>query len=556
MNSENIFLEEGVIEIVDNLIDIEYVDIEEVNDVIEDQEDNIPSIPINIIMSTEDIDPIDISDLEDFNNIKSKILKSQYVSIYKRDNKFHLVTDTNLYYRVDIDTIPSHEIAKILVFRKPKKILFNIDEYKELILEHSIGFWDLKLIMKLLWGIEVNSAKELLQLVNISLKSRKNIYGFCSNFINLAKEINIYVEKNNLNKILMIELDIMKEAKLCEKRGIPIDSIRYEEYNEKLSNQFSILQENMINLYGESMNFSKINTIFDYLYKHNKILSLSSSILEDENKQLYTDLNTYNKYQDTLNHVILNDRFIAQYNTYDDYEVKIDIIPENYYLDIENQILIEGIYYDLYYKVLCELTRDKSLIQLVSINDFIENLNVKILGKGKLGIYSEILLRAFANGLFKPTEIQIFSQYAYKTSITEADIDYIVNLFKEKASNLFNFILNFDGKDVIYERYNKKIFNPSANLEGYIKQIMNLIFKTAVMLVKSSIDEYNTKYRYDDETNISIIAFYQNRIILSATERSYSVAIDILNRYMASAYKKFIKNAKFYNNTRTITKKD
>lgn len=550
VNEETMISEEGTVEFIHNLA-VENKDVS-----LNNSEVSNPSIPFVIDFNAEEVTPVDISDLESFTSIKVNVLKSHYVSLFRRSDILHLITDNKLYYRINTANVNADEIAKLLLFRKPKKIVFDIDEFKDLITEYTIGFWDLKLIFRILWGIDVTNAKDIYKLLNISINARKSTFLYCYNFINIARELNIYVEKMKMNKGLLLELDILKEAKLCENRGMLIDKSKYEEYKETIINKYKILEENKEAKYGKDVNFSDINSLLVYLNNNNQIPSLERSILESKNNQLFCDLKIYNDYKNIANHMVVNNKFVINYNTYSDYEIKVNIVPEYCYLDNDNQIMIEGGYSELYYRVLCELIKDKNLIKGISRYSFIRYMNEYVLENKNLGIYTEIFIKAFAKEYFEPTEIQLFSQAEYNTVISEDDINYILNLFKEKTPRLINFFSTFDGEDVIYERYNKKIFNPSVNVDLYVKQIKNLIFKTAISYVKAAILEYNAKYKNDDEIKLSIVAFFDDKILLSTTQRSLSVGIDILNRYMAVAYKEFIINTKYYNNTRTLTTKD
>lgn len=508
-------------------------------------------LPFSITPVLKDVKPLKIDSMVAFKNIKPNILKSFYVYLFIRDNTLSLVTDNFIYYIVDLNNIPILEIAKLLVYRNPKKVVVGMEGYKDLILEGTTNFWDLKFILKQIWDIDIKNAKELLNLLKVPQDGKKNIYLFSINLINIAKEINVFVEKNKLNSSLMLELDILKESVLCEKKGIPISIDKYSKFKDMINNTYNSLKNNMVDKYGDDFDFDDTLSIFNYLYKKECVPSLEPSILKSECFSLYNDLETYNAYKSLKKHDVKGNKFFIKYDNSLRYEVNVNGTPNKSFLGSEG-ILIEGVYNDLYLRVLTELTKDNRLIEATSTNQFLEYINKIILEDDKLGIYSEIFIRAYANNNFKPLAIQEFAESQYKTAISETDINYINNLFQEKAPELIDFFKTFNGNDVIYERYNKKIFQPGTNLDNYIKQIMSLVFKTAIVYVKASIDEYIFKYKNDNTMDIDLVGFYDYKILITTTEKSKPIGIDILNRYMALAYKEFILNTKYYNTTNVI----
>lgn len=508
-------------------------------------------LPFTINPIYEDVKPLNINSLEEFKNIKLKILKSFYIYLYKRNKALSIVTDNKLYYIIDLNEVGVNEIAKLLVYRRPKKIVVGINQYKEFILDETTSFWDLRFIIKLLWRVDVRNAKGLLDYVNLPQESRSNVYLFSINLIQIAREINIYVERNKINSKLMLELDIFKEGIMCEKRGIPIDIDKYRMYKDDINKEYLELTKDIKSKYNKEFDFNNNMTILKYLNEKECTPSLEPSILKGECIQLYNDLMLHKCYKSFNEHSIRGDRFIVKYDTSNLHEIKVNAIPEKQYLD-NNIILIEGVFNDLYLRILTELTRNDRLIVATSTNDFLGYINETLLEDNGIGIFSEILIKSYANNYFEPAEIQTYAQKNYKTAININDINYIRTLFSEKAPDLLKFFLEFDGKDVIYERFNKNIFHPDTSLDNYIKQIMSLVYKTAIQYVQNTIKEYMLKYSNDDTMEIELIGFYNYKIILKCSNKARSTAVDILNRYMAMSYKKYIKNTKYYNITAVI----
>lgn len=517
----------------------------------EDKEGRGGLLPFEVTPALESVQQVDIRTIEAFNEIRESILKSYYVYLFIRDKTLSLVTDTKLYFIIDLNTIKVEQVAKLLQYRKPKKIVVGIEEYKDFILESTTSFWDLRFVLKILWDIDIKSAKDLLEIANIPREGKKNIYLFSKNLIRIAKELNIFIELNKMNNKLMLELDTLKQAIICEKKGIPIDLNLYEKYKQRIKNDYDKTINVMADSYGQEFSFEDSFTILKYLKDQDLIVSLEPSILEKECLKLFNDLQIYRAYNLMKKHQIKDEKFYLKHNIYSGCEITVYLEPDNEYMGTE-EIFVSGVYNDLYLRVLTELTKDTNLIEATSTNEFLNFTNSKILGDKKLGIYTEMFIRAYANRNFKSFEIQRFAEEHYKTVISDDDVDYINKLFQNKISNLYKFFLSFNGEDVIYERYNKNIFQPNTNLDCYIKQIMSLVFKTSISFVQSAIDEYIAKYKNDDTMNIELISFYDYKIVLSTTLKSKPVAIDILNRYMALAYKKYIINTKYYNITSVI----
>ncbi|MCK9470657.1 MAG: hypothetical protein M0Q88_02760 [Bacilli bacterium] len=535
----------------ENLQDLEKKEVNSVEEKEDGENKERATLPFEVEFTFDIVNPEYINTLEKYNEIKSNILKANYACLALSEKNLNIVTENGYFYIIDISVIELSEISNLLIFRKPKKVFVGIDEYSGLINENSTNFWDLGFIYKLLFGIKIKDAKEVLKIAKVPYKGRKNTYLFCVNLINIAKAINVYVEKNKLNSKLILEIDIFKKAVLFNKKGFPINVDKYNSFKNDLINKYDILIKEKKNKYGESFDFNDLQSMFAYLSNKDKIPSLEPSILALEDKELLDDINIFNSYNEALQHKIEHNNFIIRYDTFDDYQIKAEYKPNEIYLD-ENALLVEGKFIDLYYRVLTELTKDKNLIKATSTNKFLDYINENILGNSELGIYTEIFIRGYANECFNVELLQSFAGSYYKTIISDGDALYIDNLFKNKAPELIDFFINFDGMDVTYERYNKKIFNPYSNLDGYIKQIMNLIFKTAISLTMAAINEYVNKYKKDDTMDIEIIGFYENSIILKTTHKSRATAIDILNRYMSLAYKKFIRNTKYYNLTGDI----
>lgn len=543
---ENLYKAEGIVSMEADKIISEVVEKKITN------KDN--ASPITVSFKYEENKPISINSSEEFEKIKIDILRCFYISIYAKNNSFCIVGDNGSYYVIDTNQVPKDEISQLLIFRKPKKICFDIKEYKEFIRKESSSFWDLKLLFNLLWNFQANDIEDIFEFIDTPLKSKKSIYLYCSNMINIAKELSVYIEKNKLNKSIILESDILLLSIWCEKEGIPVCLDRYADFKENLERRYNSLYSKLHEKYGKDFDFKDKKSIFNHLSKINKLSSIEPNILEKEDINLSNDIKIYNNYNEMISHEIKNDNFIIKYDTYKEHQISWNIAPNSYYLGNVENIIVEGIYHDLYLRTLAELSRNKRLIAATSTNKFLEFINCEILENDKLGVFTEMFIKAYANGIFDSNNIQEYIYSEYDTIINKNDINIINNIFKNKALDLMNFFENFDGSDVSYERYNTKIFQPNTSLDNYIKQIINLILKTSISYIDSSINEYNNKYRRHDDKNIRIVGFYDNKIILASGEKSLSVAIDILNRYMALAYKKYIKNTRYYNTTGTVNK--
>ena len=515
------------------------------------EEINEKKIPLDLNFSYDDIKGIKIETIEEFEKIKLEILKCFYVYLFKKNEEINIITDNNRFFIINTDNIPIDIISDVLVFRKPKKIIVDIKEFSDLVKENSSSFWDLKFLIKLLWGLEVEDARDISRYINMPSRSKKNAYQFSSNLIRLAKEINIYIEKNKLNKYVLLENEILIQSIVLEKKGVPISITKYNNFKKKLIDRYNEIMNNKNSVYGENFDFSKEETI-KYLSKNNKILSLEQSILKNEQSKLAEEIRIYKNFENMKKHKINNDRFIVCYDIYRNHQIYTEPLPNTYYYSDKNIYLVEGSFNNLYLRILAELTRDKELIEAASNSQFIEHLNTKVLENKKLDIFSEMFIKAYAKQVFEPIKIQEFIYSEFDTLLNEKDISRINKMFEEKASNLFNFFKYFEGNAPEYDRYNTKIFFPNTNLDEFVKQIKNLIMKTAISYINSTIYEYQSKYRNNEDSYISVSAFTKDKIILESSEKSLPVATDILNRYMAISYKKYIKNTKYHNLTNVV----
>lgn len=492
-----------------------------------------------------------IETVEEFNDIKLDVLRCHYISILKNKNLLYLVTDNDRFYSINTSNISSKDISKMLTFNKPKKVIFNIKKYKDYLLESSIGFYDINLIFKLLWGLDGNNIRGVIKAVNMPEEIIENRYLLLRNLIQIAKALNIYIEKNKINKYIFLEMDVLTKATLLEVRGIPIDIEKYRKYRANIENKYDYLMENQLQIYGKDLDFGNVGSILKYLNDNKFINSLEESVLKAENAELYNNYKIYNIYNELSKHEFNGSNILLQYDTYKEFQVVTNFIPNYYFLDYQKLEFIEGSYCDLYLRVLIEISKCKKLQIGAASSNLIDFINVNVFEKKELGVFTKMIISAYANRMFDIDVIYKFILSKYNTSINVQDIQVINKLFLEKLPDLMLFFKNFNGSECDYERYHNKIFRTNVNLDCFIKQITNLIFKTAIDYVSSAINEYNS--RYNSETNqLEVIGFYDNKIILSSSKGNSKIGIDILNRYMSLAYQKFIKKTKYFNITKVI----
>lgn len=488
------------------------------------------------------------SDIELKNNIY-KIANNFYLGICVTGNVLHLVTETGEYYIIYTDKVSFSDIKFIFNNESIKKVYFDSKDINSNVFANSIGTVDLKFISKVLFLKDFNSEKEMFSYFGIPEQKVKTISVKAYNFIEIAKKINIYVEKNKVNRYLYLEEDVKRILDESSRSGFPIDEGKYDEYVGKLYEDYGSIK-------NYNLDFSNKTKILEYLNKENKYLSLYPEILKSEDNELYKKLaifNSFNLYKKN-NHMQRKDKFI--YIKYDTYNVntlgiKESFAPDCFYYVNEGFNIVEGIYKDIYYKILAELSRDENLILEASQGTFLDYIGekVEILKKAEdknSKIIISMFLNAYANRIYDEMGITNYLYHRWNTYVSNDDVKNMNKLFYEKMPSLMNFFKLFDGNKDEYSRYNSKIFHPGLNLHQCILQIENLVYKTSISYIHKAIEDYNEKYKKDA---ILIGGVFNKKIVLLAMNEHSDIAVDILNRYMAEAYRRYIKRTKYLNAT-------
>lgn len=491
--------------------------------------------------------PIYINNDTEFKSNIYNIVNNFYLSICITSNVLHLVTGKGDYYVIYIDKVAKSNVEFIFNNKFIKKVLFGKKNINNRFFLDSMGnFLDLKFISKILFLKEFNSEVEMFSYFGVPEQKIKSISAKIYNFIEIAKKINIYIEKNKLNRYLYLEEDVKNILVESSSRGFPVNVEKYEEYTQKLKEDYKNIENN-------NLNFNNKKRLLENLNKRNKYMSLYPKILITEDEELYNNLiiaNRFNMYKKNEKASIKGSALCIEYDTYNIHTLSIreSFVPDCFYYD-KNISILEGSYNDIYFKILAELSRDNSLILEASKGTMLDYISETIGMKTKdnsSSIMIGMFLNAYANRRYDEKSITNHLYHYWDTYISSNDVKNMNKLFYDKMPKLMTFFKTFDGNDTDYARYNTKIFHPHVNLHQFILQIENLIYKTSINYIYKSITDYNEKYK---KNAILIGGVFKNKIVLLADKEHSDIAIDILNRYMAIAYRKYVKKTKYFNAT-------
>lgn len=513
---------------------------------------NVMDIKFETIKS----EPIVILNDREFEKAKQVILKCFYVGVYKIDNTLSFVCDNGKYYVINMDNISKENLKSTFSFIKPKKIVFDITNYGSILTDDSKGFIDIKLAVNLLFNKELKTINKFIVDFKIPKNARENIYLLYTNLIKIAKSINIYVEKNNLNKAYYAEMDTSILMCNVAKRGVDVNLIDFEAFTKNINEEIKEINIEFKEKYGDDFDFNDKQKILKAIKEGSR--SLDSKIMNSSDNLLYDKYKKYILYKWVNSLSSCKEKIYFDYSLYDDFQIKSNLLIEGNFYSNDNVKVIKGEFGSLYYKIFAELTRNNDLIIAASENDFIEYIN-KVLFPDRdeeISIYTDVIIRCYASGVLDHFEVQEYAIEKYDTVLNVGDISNFNHRIKEYLGDIYTFIKDFDGLAPEYDRYNKKIFTPDSSLDGYIKQIINMIFKLSLLEIEKMTRDYTEKRKRKDNDNVKLTGVGKNFMLLSVTgEDAKQMAIDNLNRAMYTNFKYFIKNTKVYNTTSPINSK-
>lgn len=537
----DIYKDDGVI-----AVSIENKDVDGNKDIKSTKDSKATGNIINYSFIPIDKSAVYINNNDEYRQHMYKIASNYIIALCITNNVLHLVTERQEYYVIYLNKVNKNNLEFILNHDIVKKVCFNISEIPNGIKKTNV--MELQFVLKVLLLKEFNSDREMFSYFGITERSIGNICTKAYNYIELAKKINIFVEKNKLNRYLYLEGEIRNILLETTNKGFPINVEMYKDYIDSLEEEYKEVEK-------QNINFNDKNKLLEYLNRNNKYLSLHPEILRGEDKDLYEWLMIYKSYK-VHNNITLNDDTIQiDYDTYNlrTLNIKEHFTPNSSYYTNAMDV-IEGSYKGLYFKILAELTRNKEFIMEASKGSFLEYISTRIgIARGNANSNHEIIanmfLEAYANNIFDRVNIVKYIYKYWHTYISSDDADNINKLFYDKMPEFMNFLKSFDGTSDEYSRYNTKIFHPKTNLHFYIMQIKNLIYKTAIKYVNSAINDFNAKYK---DNMIQFGGILDGKLVLLSEKEHSNIAIDILNRYMADAYKRYIKKTKYLNATEVI----
>lgn len=505
---------------------------------------------MNIDYITEKKGHTIVSSDEEFELLKRDVLKCHYVGLHRKSDALSIVCDNGKYFVVDMGSIPPEKVASCFVFIKPKKIIFDINNYKPILNDDSKGFIDIRLAFNLLFNKDFKKINNLIAEFEIPANARSTIYLIYSNFIQISRNINIYTERNKLNKAYYTEMDTATLLANVSNRGVEINISAFEDIKNNLFKQYNNIIKTAREEYGNDFDFNNKEAVFKVVKEGSR--TLDPSLMRKSSNPLYEKYNTFkaHKWIDSLN--VYGNKIYFDYIMYDDYRIKSDIALDLSFYGNEDVQIVKGEFGSLYYKIFAELSRDKNLIEAASENRFLEYINQLLFNNTNddLCIYTDIILKCYADGVFEHFEVQKYALEKFDTILNVGDISNFAYLFETHLSKLLDFIKNFDGTQPEYDRYNKKIFYPVSSLDGFIKQITNLIFKLSLLDVESVTRDYTEKRRRRNDDSLVLCGVGKDVILVAATgDDAKQMAVDNLNRIMYSNYKYFVRNTKVYNTT-------
>lgn len=533
------YKDEGVTSINFNIIDIETKN--------ENSKERIEENLLNYKPVFPDMVANYINSDAEFKSCIYSILNNFYLGIGITKNVLHLITEKGNYYVIYMDKVSLENVKIIFNHNFTKKVFFNEYKIGKNLLVDSANMVDLKFIMKILFLEDFDSDEEMF--LYLGAEGFKSMGVRIYNFIEIAKKINIYIEKKKLNKYLHLENDIKDILINSSRKGFPINKKEYEKYIANLKIGYEEIK-------AEGLDLKNKDRLLEDLNKRNKYLSLYPDILRTEDYELYKKLKIYNSFNDYKLHSHTcdgNGLFHARYDTYslNVFGIEGIIIPSSFYYNSEDLDIIEGSYKDIYFKIFAELSRDGNLISEASKGTLLNYISKEI------GVFKEnkndnsilvtsMFLNAYANGIYDKKGVTNYLYHRWDTYFSSNDVENMNRLFNEKMTGLMSFFKTFDGNSGEFSRYNTKIFHPGLSLHKFILQIENLVYKTAIKYINGAIKDYNDKHKKDA---IYIGGVFNKKIVLVSENEHSDIAIDILNRYMAVAYRRYIKNTKYLNVT-------
>lgn len=505
---------------------------------------------VDIEYTTTKSEPTIITNDKEFNEAKQEILKCFYVGIHKKANALSVVCDNGKYYVMNMDTISKDSIVSTFNSIKPKKVGFDISHFKDIINKNSKGFIDIKLAINLLINKDFKTLNELILGLKMPSEGRSNVYLLYANFIKIIKNINIYIERNRLNKIFYTEMDTATLMCNIAKRGLDIKFKEFEKFKERVEREVDSLVEEGRKKYGHEFDYSDKKKILKAVKEGSR--SLEPNIMNISNNPLYVEYKKYalSKWLKTLD--IRDDKIYFDYSLYEDFQIKSSLLIKGNFYGSDKVQVIKGEFGNLYYKVFAELTKDDNLIAAASENNLIGYINTILFHDQDQSIfpYTAIILNCYTNGIFDHFKVQEYALENYDTVLNVGDISNFNYRIKEKLESFYEFIQKFNGLSPEYDRYNKKIFTPNSSLDKYIKQIVNVIFKLSLLEIEDMSRDYSEKKSRGKDDNIVLSGVGKDFILLSVSgDDARQIAIDNLNRVMYKHFKYFIKNTKVHNIT-------
>lgn len=507
---------------------------------------------MDIDFITESTDRIEVTSEEEFEQAKREFLKCFYVGLHRRDNALTIVTDTGKYFIVDLDTVPVEPVVKSFIFIKPKKVVFDISNYRDLICEETKGFIDIQLAFDLLANNKFPRLNDLIVHYKFPKKSYANLYLLYSNLINVAKQLNIYTEKNKLNKVYYMEMDTAILLSNISNRGVDININTYEDINKSTNEEINIYSDEFKNIYGNDFDISNKEDLLKAVKEGPRSLEPGLVSKSEDPLYKYHKAYTLKSWLDSL--FIEDGKLYMDYETYEDYRIKSNIALDKSFYGNEETTVIKGEFGQLYHRVFAELSRNRDLIVAASENRFIEYFNNELYVENEsIGVFTDIMLRCLAMGEREPFDIQKRALESFDTILNVGDISRFTFELEEKMGEVFEFVTSFKGTEPEYERYNKKIFTPDAHLDAFIKQIINIIFKRSLIDMEKLTRDYTLKRRKSEEDQLYICGIGEDVILVAAIgEDAIQMAMDNLNRVMFANYKSFVKNTSVFNTTSQI----
>lgn len=552
IESNKDFIEEDTINLKSSSTNTSEIEIKQVSKVIvpnsnySSMYNEFLSLLNNLQFHCKDVECYEIKTEDDFFKYQHKIFENFYVVMSFENNALTIADDKGKVFIIYTDLIRKGLYLSLLEATKPRKIIYCDAIYD---LHENCTFYNLKYAIEIFYNLKINSLSELANMFYQNVNNFSTHQLMQSLFL-IKDKFNNIIEKNNLMNFFNKEMTIYCIINKIKKIGLPFNKDVYE----KFSNDLKIEYSETISYIEKEYNFKYIDnlSLINALTENQLVPSLFQCYYEFKNDPFLSTVKIISEYYKCNSFSIKNTKennLMLNYNPYGEYG-NIDTLEKfnPIYIGSDNKKILVGIYDNLFYRILAEISNIDEIINIfnkkdkISLNplenDLILNLSKSMFdednAENRLSTFliMESLLRGYDNH-----EASEFIKREYDTILSDNDILDLETAFKMKCTNLYDLFIRFKKCSYTVKRYYK--YNMD-NAYAYIRTIESNIVKELLLTISTVLDKYNQK----NKAKINIAGVIDNGIILSTEGTSSKIAQDILNRYLVHVYNKFMKKVR------------